>query len=182
MINGKTHVSAAGSGAMHFRIRSRLFSLLIFYFWLLTIGVPIAIASAVQAAQPPVHFEQKRIWIETAEDRFEFQVEIAATPAQRSRGLMFRDHLAADRGMLFDFGQTQPVTMWMRNTLIPLDMLFVRDDGRISRIVAETEPLSDRVIGSGEPVRAVLELPGGRAAELDIQPGDRIVHPMFSER
>jgi uncharacterized protein len=182
MENGKTHVTAANSNQMYLIVRSRSFSLLIIYFWLLTAGPPVVIASSVQAAQPSVHFEQERIWIETAEDRFEFQVEIAATPAQRSRGLMFRDHLAADRGMLFDFGQTQPVTMWMRNTLIPLDMLFVRDDGRISRIAAETQPLSDRVIGSGGPVRAVLELAGGRAAELGIEPGDRIVHPMFSER
>jgi uncharacterized membrane protein (UPF0127 family) len=181
MAHGKLHISAAREQAMHFRIPSRSFLLHILYLWLLATGLPVWIVPAAQAAQPAVQFEQEPIWIETAEERFEFQVEIAATPAQRSRGLMFRDHLAADRGMLFDFGQPQPVTMWMRNTLIPLDMLFVRDDGRISRIVAETEPLSDRVIGSGGPVRAVLELPGGRAAELDIRPGDRIVHPMFSK-
>jgi uncharacterized protein len=141
----------------------------------------VLVGSTAQSAQPPIRFEQEPLWIETADERLEFQVEIAATPAQRSRGLMFRDELAADGGMLFDFERLQPVTMWMRNTLIPLDMLFVREDGRISRIVAKTEPLSDRTIGSGEPVRAVLELRGGRAAELGIRPGDRLIHPMFDQ-
>ncbi len=77
---------------------------------------------------------------------------------------MFRDSLDEDRGMLFDFGRSAPVTMWMRNTYIPLDMVFIEDDGTIARIVANTEPLSDAVIGSGGPVRAVLELAAGTSA------------------
>jgi uncharacterized membrane protein (UPF0127 family) len=93
---------------------------------------------------------------------------------------MFRDHLDDDRGMLFDFGDPRTITMWMRNTLISLDMLFIDGDGRIIRIAARTTPLSDAVIASGGPARAVLELRGGRAAELGIQPGDRVIHPLLA--
>jgi uncharacterized membrane protein (UPF0127 family) len=181
MMNGSIHIEVAPEYAMNFRTQALSLTHHVVYLWLLIVFFSILAAPAVQGAQPPSQFEQEPVWIETAADRFEFQVEIAATPAQRSRGLMFREHLAADRGMLFDFERPQPVTMWMRNTLISLDMLFVRDDGRISRIVAETEPLSDRTIGSGEPVRAVLELRGGRAAELGIRPGDRLIHPLFDQ-
>jgi len=112
--------------------------------------------------------------------RFEFKVEIASSPAQRAHGLMYRRHLATDRGMLFDFGDSRPVAMWMRNTYIPLDMLFIEEDGRISRIAAETEPLSEEVIASGGPVKAVLELKGGITAKLGIRPGDRVIHPLFA--
>jgi uncharacterized membrane protein (UPF0127 family) len=119
--------------------------------------------------------------IESADERFEFQVEVAITPAERSRGLMYRRELADDRGMLFDFGNTGPASMWMRNTYIPLDMLFIEADGRIRKIAAETEPLSEEVISSGGPVRAVLELRGGITDELGIEPGDQIIHPMFED-
>ena len=180
MMNRGKLVKAAPEYAMHFRMGASSLTRCVVCLWLLTALFLVIAVQTAQVAEPPV-FEQEPLWIETAEGRFEFQVEMASTPAQRNRGLMFRDELAADRGMLFDFQQTQPVTMWMRNTLISLDMLFVREDGRISRIVAETEPLSDRTIGSGGPVRAVLELRGGRAAELGIRPGDRLVHPMFEQ-
>jgi uncharacterized protein len=118
--------------------------------------------------------------IESAEQRYEFQVEVAATPAERSRGLMYRRQLADDHGMLFDFGSSGPASMWMRNTYIPLDMLFIEPDGRIRKIAAETEPLSEGVISSDGPVRAVLELRGGIAGELGIEPGDQIIHPLFT--
>ena len=122
-----------------------------------------------------------RLAIVGADDRLEFQVELALTPEQRSRGLMFRTELAEDEGMLFDFGTPRPVGMWMRNTYIPLDMLFIDADGRITRIEANAEPLSERTISSGGPVRAVLELPGGITEKLGIEPGDRVLHPLFSE-
>lgn len=179
MMKPGNHFEVAPQYAMHFRSGVSSLTGRIVYLWLLSAFLSVLAAPTVEGDQPPIRFEQEPLWIETAGERFEFEVEIAATPAQRSRGLMFRDRLAADRGMLFDFERPQPVTMWMRNTLISLDMLFVRDDGLIGRIVAGTEPLSDRAIGSGGPVRAVLELRGGRAAELGIQPGDRVVHPMF---
>jgi uncharacterized membrane protein (UPF0127 family) len=127
-----------------------------------------------------VAFETAPLAIESASGTHEFEVELAVTPEQRRHGLMFREHLESDQGMLFDFGSTGPVTMWMRNTFIPLDMLFIAADGRIARIAADTEPLSDAVIRSGGAVRAVLELPAGTSADLGIAVGDRIVHPMFT--
>jgi uncharacterized membrane protein (UPF0127 family) len=132
-----------------------------------------ASAAAAQNVEP--------LAIESADERFEFQVEVAVTLAERSRGLMYRRELADDRGMLFDFGNTGPASMWMRNTYIPLDMLFIEPDGRIRKIAAETEPHSEEVISSGGPVRAVLELRGGITGELGIEPGDQIIHPMFAE-
>jgi len=108
-----------------------------------------------------------------------FQVEVARDDAQRAQGLMFRRSMAPDRGMLFDFGRVEPVSMWMQNTYLSLDMLFIRPDGTIARIAANTEPLSTRTISSGEPVLAVLELNAGTAAKLGIKPGDRVEHPLF---
>jgi len=92
---------------------------------------------------------------------------------------MFVRELPEGRGMLFDFERDQEVAMWMRNTYIPLDMLFIRADGRIHRIAENTEPMSERVIPSGGPVRAVLEVIGGTARKLGIGVGDRVAHPMF---
>ncbi|WP_229426729.1 DUF192 domain-containing protein [Microvirga alba] len=108
-----------------------------------------------------------------------FQVEVARNNADRAQGLMYRRSMPADRGMLFDFGRVEPVSMWMQNTYLPLDMLFVRPDGTIARIAANTEPLSTRTIPSGEPVLAVLELNAGTASRLGIKAGDRIEHPLF---
>jgi uncharacterized membrane protein (UPF0127 family) len=108
-----------------------------------------------------------------------FQVEVARNDADRAQGLMFRRSMAPDRGMLFDFGRVEPVSMWMQNTYLSLDMLFVRQDGTIARIATNTEPLSTRTISSGEPVLAVLELNAGTTARLGIKAGDRIEHPLF---
>ena len=106
--------------------------------------------------------------------RHHFTVEVARTPDQQGQGLMFRSTLAADEGMIFPFPQPRMASFWMRNTLIPLDMLFVRADGTIARIAANTVPHSEESISSGEPVAAVLEIRGGRAAELGIVEGDRV--------
>jgi uncharacterized protein len=108
-----------------------------------------------------------------------FKVELAETPAQMMQGLMFRTSLAPDAGMLFDYRRPTPATMWMRNTFIPLDMLFVDERGRIVNIHERAVPRSDDVIAAAEPVRAVIELNGGTAARLGIEPGDRVVHPIF---
>ena len=108
-----------------------------------------------------------------------FAVELANTDAQRAKGLMFRKKLPEGQGMLFDFGQDQDVAMWMKNTYIPLDMLFIRGDGRILRIAENTTPLSTRIIPSGGPVRAVLEVIGGTAQKLGIAAGDRVAYPIF---
>ena len=111
-----------------------------------------------------------------------FTVELATNDAERQKGLMFRKELPEGTGMLFDFKQDQDVSMWMRNTYIPLDMLFINADGRIRRIAENTTPLSERTIPSGGPVRGVLEVIGGTAKKLGIAPGDRVAHPIFSGR
>ena len=92
---------------------------------------------------------------------------------------MHRTQLAADAGMLFDFKSDQITAMWMRNTRIPLDMLFIANDGKIINIAERTVPLSEQIIPSDGPVRAVLELNGGTVARLAIRPGDRVIHPIF---
>lgn len=114
-----------------------------------------------------------------ASGRHAFQVEVMRTPEQRARGLMHRQFMPADRGMLFDFKQAEPVAMWMQNTYISLDMLFIRADGTIARIAERTEPLSTRTIPSGEPVLSVLEINGGVAEKLGIKPGDKVEHSLF---
>ncbi len=108
-----------------------------------------------------------------------FRVEVARNDADRAQGLMFRRSMPAEQGMLFDFGRVEPVSMWMQNTYLSLDMLFIRSDGTIARIAANTEPLSTRTIPSGEPVLAALELNAGTAAKLGIKAGDRVEHPIF---
>lgn len=92
---------------------------------------------------------------------------------------MFREELAPDAGMLFDFKQPTMATMWMKNTLIPLDMLFVDQAGRIVNIQERAVPLSTAIIAAAAPVRAVIELNGGTAARLGIKPGDRVIFPIF---
>lgn len=115
----------------------------------------------------------------TARGPVRFMVEIADNDASRAQGLMNRRSLAPDRGMLFDFHTPRPVSFWMRNTYISLDMIFIRQDGTILSIARKTRPLSDAPVPSGGPVRAVLEVIGGRAAEIGAQPGDRIIHRIF---
>lgn len=106
-----------------------------------------------------------------------FRVEIADTPAKQARGLMYRNELPADGGMLFPFSPPQRAVFWMKNTLIPLDMIFIRADGKIARIAANTMPLSLEPVDAGEQVVAVLELAGGAAAAAGIGTGDRATWP-----
>jgi uncharacterized protein len=115
------------------------------------------------------------ITVDTASGPVTFKVEIAADEAARERGLMFRTSLAPDAGMLFDYHRTQSVAFWMKNTPLPLDMIFIRADGRISTIVTDTTPYSETPIPSLEPVQAVLEINGGRSREVGLRPGD-VVH------
>jgi uncharacterized membrane protein (UPF0127 family) len=111
-----------------------------------------------------------------------FAVEIADNDTERAKGLMYRRELPEGQGMLFDFHREQEVSFWMQNTYIPLDMVFIRGDGRILRIAENTEPLSTRLIPSGGPVRAVLEVIGGTTRKLGIAPGDRVASPIFNAR
>ena len=108
-----------------------------------------------------------------------FAVELASNNEERERGLMFRKELPEGQGMLFDFERDQPVAFWMHNTYISLDMIFIRGDGRVTHIAENTEPMSDRLIPSGGPVRAVLEVIAGTARKLGIAPGDRVEGSIF---
>ena len=108
-----------------------------------------------------------------------FHVEVADTVTSRERGLMYRKNLASDRGMLFDFKTPQSVAFWMKNTLIPLDILFIAPDGRIIAIARNATPYSEAPIPSGGDVIGVLEIRGGRAAEIGIEPGDRVTERIF---
>jgi len=111
-----------------------------------------------------------------------FAVEVVDNDADRAKGLMYRKELPEGRGMLFDFHREQDVSFWMQNTYIPLDMIFIRADGRILRIQENAEPLSTRLIPSGGPVLGVLEVIGGTTRKLGIKPGDRVAHPIFNRR
>lgn len=111
--------------------------------------------------------------------RHAFTVEMALTPEQQTVGLMFRPEVRPDEGMLFDWGQPRESAMWMRNTIAPLDMLFIAADGRIHRIAERTVPRSLATIESRGPVRAVLELAAGTAERLNLRPGDRVLQRIF---
>ncbi len=138
----------------------------------------LLLAVSPATAQDAVVFDTDRLSIETGDGRsFDFEVELAISREQQMQGLMFRETLADDAGMLFLYRDDSVRRMWMRNTLIPLDMLFIRADGTIARIARMTEPLSEAIISSREPVRAVLELRGGLTAELGIATGDRVDYP-----
>ncbi|MEH2534051.1 uncharacterized membrane protein (UPF0127 family) [Bradyrhizobium sp. AZCC 1588] len=111
-----------------------------------------------------------------------FLVEMATTEEEKTQGLMYRKELPDGKGMLFDFSPEQQISMWMKNTYIPLDMIFIRADGRILRIAENTEPHSTKIISSGGLARGVLEVIAGTAQKYGIQPGDRVAHPLFNKR
>ena len=110
--------------------------------------------------------------IKTSTTILKFRVEIARTEAEQARGLMFRESLPVDGGMIFPMKPPRNASFWMRNTVIPLDMIFIRSDGSIARIAPDTVPYSLEPVESGEPVAAVLELAGGKAAALGIVEDD----------
>lgn len=122
----------------------------------------------------PAGLDQIPLSIRSSGRTHEFVVEVARTPQEQAMGLMHRQSLAPDRGMLFPYDPPQVASFWMKNTLIPLDIIFIRPDGTITRIAERTEPMSLAPVPSFEPVSAVLEIPGGRASELGILPGDTV--------
>jgi uncharacterized membrane protein (UPF0127 family) len=111
-----------------------------------------------------------------------FAVEMAVTPEQQAQGLMFRKELPEGQGMLFDFHSERETSFWMKNTYVSLDMIFIRADGRIHRIATNTVPLSEALVPSNGPVRAVLEVVAGTTRKLGIMPGDVVAHPIFNGR
>ena len=128
-------------------------------------------------------FEREDLLIQTRSGKVHrFDVELALTTEQRAQGLMHRESMPQDHGMLFDFGETRPVSMWMRNTPLPLDMLFIQRDGTISHIHRKAVPFSEAIIDSRGPVNYVLELNGGRAAALGIDVGDRVMSKRIDGR
>lgn len=155
---------------------------------LLTLALAFGLVAPAFAAPPaagpcpqaPQSLRTEPLSIATRHGVARFTVEIADDDRSREIGLMCRRRLAADRGMLFDFKTVQPsVAFWMKNTLIPLDMVFIGADGRVVSVAHDARPLDETPIYAGGPTLAVLEIAGGRAAQLDIEPGDRVSERIF---
>jgi uncharacterized protein len=147
---------------------------------ILFFAILLATALPGRAVEPQLQqFATAHLTIVGTSGNHRFTVELAETPGQQEQGLMFRRALAPDAGMLFDFKQPTMATMWMRNTLIPLDMLFVDQQGLIVNIAQRAVPQSDQTIAAAAPVRAVIELNGGTTERLGIEPGDRVLYSIF---
>jgi uncharacterized membrane protein (UPF0127 family) len=142
-------------------------------------ALALVVFLAASALAPALCGELDSLEIVTATGRHAFQVEIVDNDATREHGLMDRRYMAADHGMLFEFDHEAPVSFWMKNTYIPLDMIFIAPSGVVTHIAANAEPLSERVIPSGGPCVAVLELNGGTAASIGLKVGDKVRHPFF---
>ena len=148
----------------------------------LCLGLVLVLAGPAAAQQGLASFERDKLVLRLADgSERPFEVELAVSPDQQAQGLMYRQSLAAEAGMLFLYRPARRVSMWMRNTVIPLDMLFIAEDGVIVKIVERTVPYSLTTISSDGRVRGVLEVNGGTARRLGIRPGDRIVHPAFDD-
>ena len=124
--------------------------------------------------------DETRLVVQSENGDHPFTVEVVDTPETRAQGLMYRQELADDAGMLFDFREERPVSFWMRNTYIPLDMLFIEADGTILNIHVNARPHDTTSIPSDGPVQFVLEIPGGRSDELGIAAGDMVEHPRIT--
>ena len=140
--------------------------------WLLAWLVPV---TAIAQTAMPV----ETVTLVTEKGSFDFRTEIADTDATRSRGLMFRQTMAPDHAMLFDWGGPHTASMWMENTFISLDMLFIGADGTVKHIAQATTPQSRDIISAGYPVRAVLEVIAGTARRIGLKTGDKAVHRLF---
>lgn len=140
------------------------------------------LAAAFLFVSRPATLRVEPLAVITADgQQHKFTVEIADTPASQQRGLMFRKHMDDDRGMLFEFREVGPVSFWMKNTYIPLDMLFIAENGRVTAIHENAVPQSLEPLPSGGPVSAVLEINGGLARRLGIGIGSTVSHPFFGE-
>lgn len=153
-------------------------------FLLALLAAPLmARAQAIDTTVAQKELPKEKLTIVTRDGkRHEFNVEMALTMAQQTVGLMFRKDIPADGGMLFDWGAPRESTMWMHNTVSPLDMIFINQDGTIRRIAADTVPMSLATIESGGPVRATLEVAAGTAKRLNIHPGDKVEQRLFTAK
>jgi uncharacterized membrane protein (UPF0127 family) len=148
-------------------------------------AAPLAVGVAVLAgglSGPVDAMRREPLKLHTARGVHIINTEITETPEEKAMGLMFRTSLSDDAGMLFFYDTPQEITMWMRNTYIPLDMVFIRPDGIVHRIEAWTQPFSEKIISAGANVSACLELAGGAAERLGLKPGDRVEHPLFKPK
>lgn len=134
-------------------------------------------ASEAPLERSPAGLDQVPLTITSSNGEHRFTVEVARTPEEQAQGLMNRNSVPPDRGMIFPYDPPVQVSFWMKNTLVPLDMIFIGADGKIGRIAANTTPMSLDPVASIDPVSAVLEVAGGRAAELGIKPGDKVSWP-----
>ncbi len=150
-------------------------SLIFSFFLAATLTLPVS-AQALSEAQ---FLETEPLVIQTETEQLQFRVEIADEPSEIATGMMFRDGLEENAGMLFDFGAPREANMFMRNVTFPLDMLFLASDGEILAIASHAAPGSERIINPGFVVRAVLELDGGSSLASGIDVGDRVVHRLF---
>jgi len=153
----------------------------------LIVGAAVILVALVSIGLTPasesvsISFPHATLVIEPADGKpFSFDIELATTTEQHARGLMFRRTMPRDAGMLFLFEPDQPVDFWMKNTFIPLDMLFVRADGVIIKVVTHAEPFSTAMISSNEPVRGVIEINAGEADRRGIRTGDKVIYPAFA--
>jgi uncharacterized protein len=142
--------------------------------------LPACAIVAAQAAAQQAKVALEPLSIVTASGTHTFSVEVMRTDSERAHGLMFRHYLPANRGMLFNFDYEQPIIMWMRNTYLPLDMIFISRSGQVVGIAADTEPLSEKLIPSGAPAYAVLEVNAGTAAKIGLKVGDLVQNEIFN--
>ena len=143
----------------------------------LAAAASFAVVLVVAAIAAPLLVETIVVHTRTGPHRF--RVQVAADSAAQERGLMYRRHMAADAGMIFPFPQPEMVIFWMKNTYIPLDLIFVRADGTVSSVAVDAVPMSTKAIPSNEPVSAVIELNAGRVRAFGIAPGDRVLAREF---
>lgn len=143
---------------------------------------PVKVVKAVQKPElDKAKMEWSELAIQTKEGKSEtLRIELAVNDKQREKGLMFRTQMDDDAGMLFDFGKSREIYMWMKNTYIPLDMVFIKEDGTIHHLVRKTTPLSKTLIGSAGPIRFVLEVKAGTIDKLGIQTGAKLQHHLFT--
>ena len=148
----------------------------------MVVSVALAPSVCAQSSGPAVTMSQEGLEplaIVTSSGRHAFRVEFARSGPQLERGLMYRRDLPQDRGMLFDFQTSQPIMMWMKNTYVPLDMIFIAQNGKVTHITKNAEPLSEAIIPSDGPAYAVLEVNAGVADRIGLKPGDRVEHALF---
>lgn len=160
--------------------KSRATTRVALLFLLTILAFILALGAVVQPAHAEASMRRETLTVQTQAGPTVIDIEVAETPDEKARGLMFRAKVPDGTGMLFPYGTPQEITMWMKNTYASLDMVFIRGNGIVHRIETHTEPMSERVIASEGQVTAVLELAAGAAAKLGIKPGDRVQHKAFN--